>query len=417
MTPALADDCFAIDDRLLPAPEAWTRLKALARPVVPAEQASLADAAGRILATDITAPRAVPPADNAAVDGYAFRAADLSPAGETRLPLAGRSAAGHPSSGPLAPGTAVRILTGAAVPDGADSVAMQEDCTVADGAVLLPAGLRAGLNVRKAGEDLQPGAVALTAGTRLRPQELGVAASLGLADLPVFAPLRVALFSTGDELAEPGDNVPAHGIYDANRPALAAMLRGFGLAVTDGGRLADEASAVRAALADAAGAHHAVITSGGASTGDADHVVAAVRALGAVHAWRLAIKPGRPLALGQVGEAAFIGLPGNPVAALVCTLMFARPLLRAMAGGGWPEPRRYPLPAAFDMDKKPGRREWLRARAVEKDGVLHAEKAHTTGSGILTTLSWADGLIELHEDVTQVRAGDPVPYLPFGELT
>jgi molybdopterin molybdotransferase len=417
MASALIDDCFAHDPKRLPAAEALALLRARVRPVVGREIVPLAKAYGRILAEPVASDRDVPGFDNVAVDGFAFAHHALAPDRPTRLPLAvGRAAAGHPFAGRLAEGMALRVLTGAPLPDGADSVLMQEDVTVEGDAVVIPAGVKRGANRRKAGEDMHRGQVVLQPCLRLRPQDIGAAANAGRSTLEVFRPLRVALISTGDELCEPGEPLPPGATYDANRPILSGLLQGLGCEVHDFGILPDRADAVDQAMLRAAELD-AVITSGGASRGDEDHVVRAVERLGRLHFWQIAVKPGRPLAFGQLGGCAVIGLPGNPVAAVICFLRFARPVLVALAGGRWPEPHSFLVPADFSMAKKPGRREYLRARLVDgADGALAVQRIEREGSGILTSLTEADGLIELPEDTTRVERDQLVQFVPFGEL-
>ncbi|MDA0702722.1 MAG: molybdopterin molybdotransferase MoeA [Proteobacteria bacterium] len=420
----LTDDCFAFGGELMPAEEALARLKAVAVPVTGIESVSLAACLGRILAEGVTATRSVPPHDNSAVDGYALYFADLSPDRETTLPIAGRAAAGHPFERPLRRGEALRILTGAPMPGGEgetappDTVLMQEDCREEDGKVVVLPGIKRGANRRKEGEDVMAGSLALAAARRLRPQDIGLAASLGLTALPLRKPLRVALFSTGDELRDPGQPAPPGAVYDANRATVAALLAQAGMAVTDLGILADRAATIRDALAEAAESHDAVITTGGMSTGDEDHVRAAVEALGRLDFWRLAVKPGRPVGLGRIGRAAFIGLPGNPVAVMITYLRFARPLLLGLAGCAETEPRLYPVRADFSHRKKAGRREWVRASlASGPDGVPLATKFPRDGAGILSSMVGSDGLVELDETVTAVTAGDMVNFLPFAEVS
>ncbi len=385
--------------------------------VVATETVPLSQAHGRFLADPVTSGRNVPGFDNAAVDGYTFAFSDLTPEGETRLRVTERAAAGDAAGEPLGPGAAVRIFTGAMMPGGADTVIMEEDVRREGTWVVIPPGVKCGANRRKAGEDIPKGAMVLERGLRLRPQDIGVAASLGRASLEVYRPLRVALFSTGNELREPGQSLPPGGVYDSNRYMLDAMLRDMGCAVGDLGILADKEAAVREAIGRAAADHHVVITSGGASRGEEDHVIAALRALGRIHFWQLAIKPGRPLAFGQIGGTVFLGLPGNPVAAALCLLRFARPVLSVLAGGKWAEPVTYRVPADFDFRKKPNRREWLRAKLViGEDGVRRVRKFPREGSGILTSLSETDGLIELPEELTAFSRGDLVDFLPFSEL-
>jgi molybdopterin molybdotransferase len=295
-------------------------------------------------------------------------------------------------------------------------VLMQEDVEVENDAVVIPAGVRRGANRRKAGEDVRRGQVVLQPGVRLRPQDVGVAASVGRATLEVFRPLRVALISTGDELCEPGDPLPAGATYDANRTILLGLLRGLGCEVEDFGIVPDRAEAVDQAMRRAAELD-AVVTSGGASRGDEDHVVRSVERLGKLHFWQIAVKPGRPLAFGQIGRCTVIGLPGNPVAAVICFLRFARPVLVALGGGCWPEPHGFAVPAAFTMSKKPGRREYLRARLVAgPNGSLAVARIEREGSGILTSLTEADGFVELSEDSIGVERGAAVTFVPFSEL-
>jgi molybdopterin molybdotransferase len=294
---------------------------------------------------------------------------------------------------------------------------MQEDVELDGDAVVIPPGVKCGVNRRKAGEDVRAGQAALKPGIRLRPQDVGVAAALGRDRLEVFRPLEVALLSTGDELREPGAPLGPGETYDANRTILLGLLQGLGCRITDLGILPDRADAVEAALRQAAAQHDAVITSGGASRGDEDHVVRAVDRLGRLHFWQIAIKPGRPLAFGRLGHAVFVGLPGNPVAAVVCFLHFARPLLIALGGGRWPEPRSFLVPADFAMRKKPDRREYLRSRLVAgPDGRTWVTRIEREGSGILTSLTEADGLVELAEDLARVERGDLVEFVPFSAL-
>jgi molybdopterin molybdotransferase len=418
MARALIDDCFAHQPDRLTAAEALELLKVRVGPVVDRESVPLAEAYGRILAEPLVSPRDVPGFDNVAVYGFAFAHADLAPDRPTRLELGpGRAAAGHPFAGRLAPGAALRVLTGAAMPAGADTALMQEDVELDGGVVVIPPGVKCGANRRRAGEDVRAGQVALERGTRLRPQDVGVAAALGRAALEVYRPLEVALLSTGDELREPGAPLEPGATYDANRTILLGLLRGLGCRVTDFGILADRAEAVTKALRRASAGADAVITSGGVSRGDEDHVVRTVDRLGRLHFWQIAVKPGRPLAFGRLGRAVFVGLPGNPVAAVICFLRFARPLLVALGGGRWPEPRAFLVPAGFVMKKKPGRREYLRARLVAgADGRTVAQRIEREGSGILTSLVEADGLVEVAEDTTRIEPGDLVEFVPFSEF-
>jgi molybdopterin molybdotransferase len=417
----LSDDCFAFGGALIGLDEALALLLERAVPVTAAETAPLTAALGRILAEDIAAPRDVPPHDNSAVDGYAVYFDDLAPDAETRLRLAGRAAAGDGLADAQPRGTAVRIFTGAPMPggdggDGPDTVMMQEDCREEDGAVLIPPGIKRGANRRKRGEDIKAGSVILKAGRRLRPPDIGLAASIGLIALPVRTRLKVALLSTGDEIREPGAPAPPGTVYDANRFSLLAALQGLGCAVTDLGILPDRFGAIRDALAGAAAEHDLILTSGGMSTGEEDHVKAAVEALGRLHFWRLAIKPGRPIAFGQVGHVPFVGLPGNPVAVMVTFLRIARPLILRLSGAEPRPPRLYKLRADFEHKKKAGRREWVRAFIADDGGTAVLRKFPRQGAGILTSVVESDGLVELPENLTHLEPGETVDFLPFSEV-
>ncbi|MXY42332.1 MAG: molybdopterin molybdotransferase MoeA [Rhodospirillaceae bacterium] len=413
----LSDDCFAFGGALTPLDDALALLEARVSVVADVESVPLRGALGRILADDIRAGRSVPPHDNSAVDGYAVRFAELDPDGETSLPVIGRIAAGDAPAlaDPCARG-AVRIFTGAVMPAGFDTVMMQEDCREDGTAVHIAPGIKQGANRRFAGEDVEEGAVILKAGLRLRPQDLGLAASVGLAELPVRARLRAALFSTGNELREPGAAAPSGAVYDANRFALAALLEQLGCIVSDLGILPDDRAAITDALAEAGAGHDLVLTSGGVSVGEEDHVRAAVESLGQIHFWRLAIKPGRPVALGQIGRTPFVGLPGNPVAVMVTFLRFARPLIDRLAGANVHVPRLFPVRAGFDHRKKANRREWVRATLEPCAGGWTARKFVRQGAGILSSMTAASGLVELPEDATDIRAGTMVDFLPFSEL-
>jgi molybdopterin molybdotransferase len=412
----LSDDCFAFGGQLMTAAAALELLRSRTVALPETEMVPLGAALGRFLAADIVAPRAVPPYDNSAVDGYAVRHADLLADRDTVLLVGGRAAAGHPLGRPARSGEAVRIFTGAKMPEGTDTVMMQEDCIAQDGSVTMRPGIKPGANRRHAGEDVAAGAVVIPAGRRLRAQEIGLAAALGLAEITVYRRLRIAVFSTGDELAEPGESLPDGAIYDANRHTIAALLQGLGCTLTDLGIAADRPAAIREALAGAA-AHDLVITSGGMSTGDEDHVKAAVEALGSLHFWRLAIKPGRPVALGQIGRTPFMGLPGNPVAVMVTFLILARPLILRLAGAREFMPRTYRVRAGFDYRKKPERREYIRAR-LEADGSggWIAHKFPRDGAGILSSMVESDGFVVLGETLARLEPGLEVDFLPFREV-
>jgi molybdopterin molybdotransferase len=421
----LIDDCFAAGGPLMTIEQALALIMPQLVAVVGTENVALSDALGRVLAEPLVAAISVPEGDNSAVDGYAVYFDDLDPTAETRLRVVGRAAAGHPFAGTPERGTALRIFTGAPMPPGPDTVMMQEDCTVEGDRVVIRAGIKRGSNRRKAGEDVKAGSTILAAGIRLRPQDIGLAAAIGCTSLAVTTSLRVALFSSGDELIEPGQPLPAGAIYDSNRFTLAALLRRMGIAVSDLGILSDRREVVQQALADAARGHDAIVTSGGVSVGEEDHMKAAVEALGRLHAWRLAIKPGRPIALGQIAtpgfpaarQVPFLGLPGNPVAAMVTFLRVLRPILQRLMGESETPPRLYRVRADFEHRKKKDRREFLRARlSRDSDGNLVARKFPREGAGILSSLVEADGLVELPEALTRLEPGSMVEFLPFSEV-
>ena len=395
--------------------DALARLLAGAYPVRETEAVPTHAAAGRLLAQGLCSTIDVPPLDNTSMDGYALRCADV-PASGTQLAVAQRIPAGSVGH-VLAPGTAARIFTGAPLPAGADAVVMQELCALDGATVTINHVPHMGEWIRRRGEDIAAGAVILRAGQRLRAQDIGLAASIGRTDLAVRRRLRVAVLSTGDELVEPGLPAPPGKVYDANRYALVALLEQFGCEVVDLGIVADRRDAVRAALVEAAGLADAVVTSGGMSTGEEDHLRAALDGIGTLHFWRLAIRPGRPVALGSIGGKAFVGLPGNPVAMMVTCMRFARPLLLGLAGATPRPPLGFKVRSAQPLRKKHGRREWLRVRLeTGPDGQSIAHRFPRDGAGILTSLVESDGLLELAEETTDIDAGALVDFLPFSEL-
>lgn len=414
----LSDDCFAFGGDLLRVDELERIIGERVAPVDETETIPLSDARGRVLAREVIAPVSLPPFDNSAVDGFAVRHADLNPSAETRLKVVDRLTAGRSAELPLLSGEAIRIFTGAPMPVGADTVFMQEDCHVDGDRVVLPPGLKCGANRRLAGEDVRAGSVILPAGQRLSARHVALAAGVGVTELVVRRRLRVALFSTGDEIAEPGTPLPAAATYDANRVLLAALLGQMGIQVTDGGILRDDPDIVAQALQRTAADHDMVLTSGGVSTGEADHVRNTIAAVGHLVFWRVGIKPGRPVAMGVLRGAALVGLPGNPVAAFVTFVRVVRPLLMRLAGA-IPEPL-VPLPvrAAFAYRKKKGRREYVRARLVPAaDGQVEAIKYAQEGAGVITSLTETDGLVELPEHITTVEPGSTVGFLPYAVLS
>jgi len=414
----LKDDCFAFGGELTSVANALSDLSERLSPVCGREDVSIDKALGRIIAEDVTSPRDVPPHDNSAVDGYAVYFSDLDAVQNTSLPVSGRIAAGHPLGRLALKGEALRIFTGAPVPEGPDTIYMEEDCSEIDGVVTLPPGLKRGANKRDQGEDVKTGAVVITSGSRLRAQEIGLAASVGRASVNVYKRLRVAVFSTGDEVRDPSTDAPKGCIFDANRFSVMAMLRDLGCQVTDIGILPDEQDKIAEALGEAAPNHDMLITSGGISAGEEDHVKAAVEQQGSLNFWRLSIKPGRPIALGQVGTTSFIGLPGNPVAAMVTFMVIARPVINILSGNRTVMRPLYPVTSGFEYTKKKGRREWVRVRLeIGDDGALMAMKHYSSGAGILTSMVDASGLVELGETVETVSVGQTVDYLAFNEVT
>jgi len=413
-------DPVAADGERMAVDHALALLADRVTPVTDREDVPLRQALGRILAEDIVAPNDVPGHDNAAVDGYAVFYDDLKATGETRLPVTARIAAGHPLGRAARPGEALQIFTGGSLPAGPDTVFMIEDCRADGDHVILEGTIQRGANCRRAGEDIRAGATILRAGRRLRAQEVGLAASVGRNQLRVFEPLRAAVFSTGDEVRDPADggDLAPGCIYDSNRYAVIGLLEELGCRVTDLGIVEDRLDAVQDALGGAAREHQLLITSGGVSMGEEDHVRAAVEALGRIHFWRLAVKPGRPMAFGEVAGATFLGLPGNPVAAMATFMRIARPVVILLSGGTDITPALYKVRAGFDFRaKKRGRREWLRARLVADPGGPIAEKFAADGSGILTSMVEADGLVELTEDQGPLVKGEMVDFLPFNEVT
>jgi molybdopterin molybdotransferase len=419
----LTDDCFAFAGPLLPISQMEQLIAERVTPVAEHVQVPLRAAHGRVLARDVVAGTDVPPFDNSAVDGFAVRSQDLDPAQETKLKVVDRITAGHRPEAALRPGEAARIFTGAPMPAGADTVFMQEDCRVEGDLVLLPPGLKSGSNRRLAGEDVRAGSVILSTGRRLAAQHLALAASVGLTELPVRRRVRVAIFSTGDEIVEPGSARPGPALFDANRFLLDGLLERLGAEVTDLGILPDEPATLSGALKMAAADHDLVLTSGGVSTGEADHVRDAVEAIGRLVFWRVGIKPGRPVAMAVISAgtnsgAAFVGLPGNPAAVFVTFVRVVRPLLLRLAGA-LPEPL-LPMPvrSSFAYKKRKDRREYVRVTLRSTPaGEIEAVKYPKDGAGIITSLTETDGLVELGEDVTTVAPGTTVGFLSYAALT
>ena len=414
--PRLRNDCFALPQGVdwVPVDTALALLRDRLHPVTGIEEIPLAQALGRVLAAPAVARRSNPPRANAAVDGYGFAHAATGE-GVQRLPLLpGRAAAGQPFDGIVPPGAAVRILPGALLPDGVDPVVLDEDCATDGQVVAFDGPVKRGINTRREGEDVPEGTTALPPGRVLAPQDLALLSATGIARVQVHRPLRVAVLSTGDELVpDPAHGAAPHQIYDANRPMLLALLGDWGFAPVDLGHAPDDAGEITARLDRGAREADAILTSGGASAGDEDHVARLLARRGTVSSWRIAVKPGRPLALALWDEVPVFGLPGNPVAALTCTLVFARPALSLLSGAEWRAPQGFTVPAAFTKRKKAGRREYLRARLTESGA---AEVFASEGSGRISGLSWATGFVELPDDACELVPGTPVRFIPYASF-
>lgn len=419
---AVRNDVFKAPDALISVDRALAFLAEQVFPVVGVETLPLAEACGRVLAEDVVSPIDSPPFASAAMDGFAFRHAELVAAGEqAAFPVRARIAAGSREHLTFGAGEAARIFTGAPVPAEFDTVVMQENCrieTTPEGEIVhIPASdAPRGKHVRQVGEDIRAGAVVLRSGHRLRPQDVAMAATVGRTGLAVYQRLKVGVFSTGDEVVEPGQPLPPGGIYSSNRFSLIALARGLGCEVGDLGNLPDRFDATRAALAEASGRYDLLITAGGVSAGGEDHVRPVVESLGVIHLWRLAIKPGKPTALGHVGKAAFIGLSGYPVAAQVTFMMLARPVILRLSGA-LAEPMipwRFSVPAAVDFVKNHGRREFLRVRLeAGADGRPLARPYSSQESSAVASLVDSQGLVEMKEDVRLIKAGDLVDFIPY----
>jgi molybdopterin molybdotransferase len=423
MMAQLTDDCFAFSGPLLPLDEMEKLIVERVAPVAETERVGLTQARLRVTAEDVFASDNLPPFHNSAVDGYAVRHADLNSSGDTVLPVSGRLQAGAKSAGAIGAGTAIRIFTGAPMPQGADTVFMQEDVKENAGKVVLPPGLKKGANARDAGEDIAKGALVVPSGTVLDAQHIALLAGLGVTDISVRRRLKVAIFSTGDEVTEPGKVRDEGAIFDANRYLLAELLGRLGVTVTDLGILRDDASSLSRAIADAAKTHDVVLTSGGVSTGEADFVKAAVDQIGTLVFWRVGIKPGRPVTMGTIPGlspgtgAAFVGLPGNPVAVFVTFVRVVKPLLRRLAGAVPQKLTPLPVRLSFPYKKKTGRREYVRVSLRKSaDGEIEAVKHPQDGAGVITSLTQTDGLLEFPEDVTRVEAGDRIGFLSYAQL-
>lgn len=414
---ASANDCepSQVSAKPLSVEEASARLLSAARTIEGSESLPTAECLGRVLAEPLISRVDLPGWDNSAMDGYAMRVADLD-AGGGWLPISQRIAAGHCGT-TLAPGTAARIFTGAPVPEGADTVVVQEACEPERDGVRVSAEVATGANIRRRGEELRAGTRVLEAGTRLGPQHLGLAAGVGAAQLPVYRRLRVAMLASGDELVMPGESLAPGQIYNSNRFLFRAFLQALGCEVIDLGIVEDDREATLAALGTGAELADLVLASGGVSVGDEDHVRPAVEQLGSLDLWRVAMKPGKPLAFGRIGDTPFIGSPGNPVSLFVTFCLFARPFIARMQGvrdAGLPSPLR--LPAAFELRRPVKRRDYQRARLqIDAAGTATVHRFHSSSSAALSSVTWANGLVVIPADTT-IAVGDPVAFLPFSEV-
>jgi molybdopterin molybdotransferase len=415
----LTPDALAFGEDLLTVDALLARFAEQIACVAGVEMVPLMAAHKRVLAEDLLAPLPLPGFTNSAVDGYAVAFARLNTDQDTQLPIVGRIAAGGGYEGRNEAG-AVRIFTGAMMPDGTDTVFMQEDVRLSDDgqSVILPKGLKRGANCRLIGEDLPLGARALAAGSLLGPSELALASALGLSQLPVRRPLRVAVFSTGNEVVEPGVPLKAGQLYDANRLMLISILSGWGLQVTDLGILPDQRDQIGKALIAAAHDHDLILTSGGVSTGEEDHVKAALKDQGRLDLWRVGIKPGRPLVVGQLGASClFVGLPGNPVAVFVTLTALVRALVAAMRGERYIPPRHFIVRIGFDYRKKQGRREFVRVSLTSgADGQFEAHKHPQDGAGVITSLTETDGFLVLPDEATRIEKGTFVSFVSYAAV-
>ena len=414
----LSDDCFAFDSPVMGVDDALSVITSGLTPVEGTESVALSAADGRILAVDVIAPIDIPSFMNSAVDGYAVRGEEIPSNAARAFTVQDRVAAGGSAREAIRPSHAIRIFTGAPMPDGADTVYMQEDAELTeDGFVLLPSGLARGANVRLAGEDIAQGSSALLNGQRLRPQDVALAAALGLTSLTVRRRPRVTIFSTGNEVVTPGEKRNPAQLFDSNSAMLSAMLRRLGCDVMDLGILRDDRTALAAALKQAAQDCDLILTTGGVSAGEEDHVRAAIETIGSLVLWRMAIKPGRPVTMGVIGGTPFIGLPGNPVAGFVTFTHVARPAVLTLAGTTPTKLVPLRVRAQFDYRKKTGRREYVRATLKQgADGIFEAIKFPRDGAGLLSSLVSTDGLVELEENATSVEPGEMLNFFPYSSL-
>jgi len=401
--------------KLMPIEDALTMLLNNANPITKTEKLPLTEAQGRILAEDLSSTVDVPPHDNSAMDGYAVRSADLAEAKEILLPVSQRIPAGKMGL-ELEPGTAARIFTGAPIPRGADAVVMQEVCTPEGDGVRIMDSVPVGKNLRKAGEDIRVGDSILKIGTKLKPQDIGLAASVGIGKVEVYKRLRVGIFFTGDELREPGETLEPGQIYNSNRHTMRGMLENLNCEIIDLGAVEDTLEATKSAMLKAASESDLVMTSGGVSVGDEDYIRIALEELGQLDMWRINIKPGKPLAFGKVGDTSFLGMPGNPVSVFATFCLFARPFILKKQGASETQANSFKVPAAFEWPKAGKRHEYVRARVdPDANGRPVINLYPHQGSGVLTSTSWANGLAVIPADTT-VKPEDIIEFIPFSEL-
>lgn len=384
-------------------------------PVAKVQTRKLQDAIGAVLAQDVTAPHPVPAFTNSAVDGYAFAHASLEDGNDTLI-ISQEIFAGEQPTDPLPLGHAARIFTGAVMPQGADTSVMQENTKVSGDIVTVSLTTKRGANVRKAGEDQQAGDIVVAKNTRLQPAHLGAIATTGLAEVKCKEPLKVALLSTGNEVIRPGTPLRAGQIYDSNFHLLSGLANSCDIELTDIGVLADDEKLIFSTIKNISNDYDVILSTGGASVGDKDFIIAAIEQLGTLRSWKIAIKPGRPLAIGQIGKALFLGLPGNPVAAFNTWLLFALPVFAHLQGTVWTPPQRFAIPSGFAMKSKTGRREFLRGWIEDTTTGSIVKKFEKDGSGLISGLTKATGLIELPEDLSKVDEGDLVSFIPFSQF-
>lgn len=421
MAPKQIDDCFLHDKDRLTHKEALNILKTNLSPLYTTDTININEADNRVLAEDIKAPRPIPAHRNAAVDGYAFAYDEYSKNQGTTFPVSERVIAGAPLIETTQENSTTRIFTGAVMPSDLDTVVMQEDVTLKetpDGqtSVTIPPGLKQAANCRQAGEDTAENSIIVEKQTKLTSRHIAAIASAGIDELKVYQKPKVAILSTGNEILTPGDEFHLGKVYDSNRPMLKSLIKSQQAGLTDLGIIKDNPDDIQNALIEAAKTHDVIITSGGASKGEEDHIITSLQKLGKQHMWQLAIKPGRPMSFGQINDTLFIGLPGNPVAAFICFFLYGIPILNRLSGQEWQSPHKFQVIANFEiLKKKPDRREFLRGTLRTENGITSVDKFNQDGSGIIRSLTTADGLIEIDEATTSVNKGDPITFIPFAQ--